>query len=299
MKASRFFCLVLVCLFIVALPAQAQLKKRVAVSRFEDRTGSDYRSLGEGMADMLVTALVKSDKFFVIERQELERIIKEQQFGESFMVTPESAAKVGQVLGVELFVIGSISEFGQKESNIGGGISILGGGISTRKSHAVVDIRLVNTTTGEIIASESQEGTESTTGISARYEDIDFSNQNSWNDTDIGKAAREAINGCVELITENMAKIPWSGKILKINADGTVLMKPGSEGKVEPGMEFFIFRKGEEVKDPDTGMTLGSEESKIGKIEVIEDALKGKAAKAKVLEGANFQVGDIVRDKEK
>jgi hypothetical protein len=75
-------------------------------------------------------------------------------------------------------------------------------------------------------------------------------------------------------------------------------MKPGSEGKVKPGMEFFVFRKGEEVKDPDTGMILGSEESKIGKIEVIEDALKGKAAKAKVLEGAHFQVGDIVRDKE-
>ena len=46
-------------------------------------------------------------------------------------------------------------------------------------------------------------------------------------------------------------------------------------------------------------MILGSEESKVGKIQVVEDALMGKAAKAKVLEGTNFQVGDIVRDKEK
>ncbi len=299
MKTSRFFCLLLVSLFLFGLSVQAQLKKRVAVSRFEDRTGSGYHSLGEGMADMLVTALVKSGKFAVIERQEIERIIQEQQFGSSFMVTPETAPKVGQLLGAELFIVGSVSEFGQKESNISGGMSILGGGISTKKSRAVVDIRLVNTTTGEIVAAESEEGTESSTGISVRYEDIDFSNQNSWNDTDIGKAAREAINGCVKLITENMEKIPWSGKILKMNADGTVLMKPGSEGKVKPGMEFFVFRKGEEVKDPDTGMVLGSEESKIGKIEVIEDALKGKAAKAKVVEGKGFQVGDIVRDKEK
>jgi curli biogenesis system outer membrane secretion channel CsgG len=298
MKASRFFCLLLVCLFIVVLPAQAQLKKRVAVSRFEDRTGSGYHSLGEGIADMLVTALVKSGKFAVIERQEIERIIQEQQFGTSFMVTPETAPKVGQILGAELFIVGSVSEFGQKQSNISGGMSILGGGVSTKQSRAVIDIRLINTSTGEIVAAESEEGTESSTGISVRYEDIDFSNQDSWNDTDIGKAAREAINGCVKLIAENMEKIPWSGKILKMNSDGTVLMKPGSEGKVKPGMEFFVFRKGEEVKDPDTGMILGSEESKVGKIEVIEDALKGKAAKAKVLEGANFQVGDIVRDKE-
>jgi|WetSurMetagenome_2_1015567.scaffolds.fasta_scaffold180734_1 curli biogenesis system outer membrane secretion channel CsgG len=299
MNIPRFFYLLLACLFIIGLSAQAQLKKRVAVSRFEDRTGSGYHSLGEGIADMLVTALVKSGKFVVIERQEIERIIQEQQFGSSFMVTPETAPKIGQLLGAELFIVGSVSEFGQKESNISGGMSILGGGISTKKSRAVIDLRLINTSTGEIVAAEKEEGTESSTGISVRYEDIDFSNQNSWNDTDIGKAAREAIDGCVKLIAENMEKIPWTGKILKMNADGTLLMKPGSEGKVKPGMEFFVFRKGEEVKDPDTGMVLGSEESKIGKIEVIEDALKGKAAKAKIIEGSNFQVGDIVRDKEK
>jgi curli biogenesis system outer membrane secretion channel CsgG len=299
MRLFRFCIFFFISFFIIAVCADAQLKKRIAVSQFDDRTGSGYQSLGEGMADMLVTALVKSSKFSVIERKEIERIIHEQQFGESFMVTPESAAKVGQLLGAELFVIGSVSEFGQKESTIGGGISILGGGISTKKSRAVVDIRLVNTTTGEIIASESQEGTESSTGISIRYEDIDFSNQNSWNDTDIGKAAREAINGCVELITQNMAKVPWSGKILKMNTDGTILMKPGSEGKVETGMEFFVFRKGEEIKDPDTGLSLGAEETLIGKIKVIGDALQGKAAKATVLKGADFKAGDIVRDKEK
>jgi curli biogenesis system outer membrane secretion channel CsgG len=299
MKPFRFFGFFIIVFLIVVQCADAQLKKRVAISRFEDRSGSGYHSLGEGLSDMLVTALVKSGNFLVIERQEIERIIQEQQFGTSFMVTPETAPKVGQILGAELFIVGSVSEFGQKESNIGGGISVFGGGVSTKKSRAVIDIRLVNTSTGEIVAAESEEGTESSTGISVRYEDIDFSNQNSWNDTDIGKAAREAINGCVKLIVENMEKIPWAGKVLKVNADGTVLMKPGSEGKVKPGMELFVFRKGEEIKDPDTGLSLGSEETKIGKIEVVEDALKGKAAKAKVREGTGFQIGDIVRDKEK
>ncbi len=298
MKASKCFVFLFICFIVAAPPLHAQLKKRVAVSRFEDRSGSGYHSLGEGIADMLVTALVKSGKFIVIERQEIERVLHEQQFGESSMVTPESAPKVGQILGAELFVVGSISEFGQKESNISGGVSLFGGGITSKQSRAVVDIRLVNTTTGEIIASENEEGTESSTGISVRYEDIDFSNQNSWNDTDIGKATREAINKCVKLITENMAKISWSGKILKVSANGTILIKPGSEGKVEVGMKFYVFRKGEEVKDPDTGLVLGAEETKVGKIEVIEDALNGKAAKAKILEGTGFQTGDIVRDKE-
>ena len=272
MKTFRYFILFLVSLLIVAAPAQSQLKKRLAVSRFEDRTGSGYHSLGEGIADMLVTALVKSGKFNVIERQEIERVMQEQKFGETGMVTPESAPKVGQLLGAELFVVGSVSEFGQKKNNVSGGMSMFGAGLSTKQSRAVVDIRLVNTLTGEIVAAESEEGTESLTGVSVRYEDIDFSNQDSWDNTDIGKAAREAINKCVKLIADNLEKIPWYGKILKVNADGTVLMKPGSECKVEPGMEFFVFRKGEDVKDPDTGLSLGAEETKIGKIEVIEDA---------------------------
>jgi len=297
MKPLRVLRYIFFGVLFLGLVSNAQLKKRVAVSRFEDRTGSGYHSLGEGVSDMLATALVKSGKFMVLERQEIDKVLQEQQFGQSFMVTPESAPKVGQVLGVELMVVGSVTEFGTKESSIGAATSLLGGGITQKQARAVVDIRLVNTNTGEVIAAETKEGSETTTGISVQLENIDFSNTSAWNDTDIGKATREAINGCVELITENMEKIPWSGKILKINTDGTVLMKPGSEGNVKPGMEFSVFRKGEEIKDPDTGLSLGAEETKVGKIEVIEDALKGKASKAKVLEGKDFQVGDLVRER--
>ena len=295
MKRKALF---LVCFALCSsILLEAQLKKRVAIATFHDKTGSGYRSLGEGVADMLATALVKTGKFSVLERQEIEKVIKEQQFGQSFMVTPESAPKVGQILGAELFVVGSVTECGTKESSIGGNVPLFGGGVTTKKARTVVDIRLVNTNTGEIIAAESEEGEESTTGLNVRYDNIDFSNPSHWNNTDIGKATRVAVNGVVELITNNMEKIPWSGKILRANPDGTVLMKPGSEGNVKAGMEFEVWRKGEEIKDPDTGLSLGSEESKVGKIKVKEDMLQGKAARATVVEGKDFKVGDLVREK--
>ena len=296
MNFRRLASLFILATLILATAADAQLKKRVAVSRFADRTGSGYHSLGEGVADMLATALVKSGKFMVFERQEIDKIIEEQKFGQSGMVTPESAPKVGQIVGAELFVIGGVTEFGTKESSIGGGVSLFGGGVTTKKARAVIDIRLVNTSTGEVVAAESEEGTETTTGISVRYEDIDFSNPSHWNDTDIGKATREAVDGCVKLITENLEKIPWSGKVLKVNTDGTLLFKPGKEGNVEPGMVFEVFRKGEEIKDPDTGLSLGAEESKIGKIKAKEDMLNGKACKAVIVDGKDFKMGDIVRE---
>jgi curli biogenesis system outer membrane secretion channel CsgG len=297
MKSFRSWMSIVACLLVLTLTADGQLKKRVAVSRFQDRTGSGYHSLGEGVSDMLATALVKSGKFSVLERQEIDRVLQEQQFGQSFMVTPETAPKVGQILGVELMVVGSVTEFGTKSSSIGGATSLLGGSITKKTARCVVDIRLVNTTTGEIVAAESKEGSESTTGFSVDLQQIDFSNTNSWDDTDIGKAAREAVNGVVELITDNLEKIPWAGKVLKVSTDGTLLMKPGSDGGVKSGAEFTIYRKGEDVKDPDTGLSMGAEESKVGKVKVIEDALKGKAAKAKILEGTDLKVGDIIREK--
>ena len=298
MRIARHLTLLLALLVVLPVwTAEAQLKKRVAVGRFEDRTGSGYHSLGEGVADMLITALVKSGKFNVLERSEIERVIQEQQFGSTFMVTPETAPKVGQLLGVELFVIGSVTEFGVKDSKVSLGLSAFGGGVSKKTSRAVVDIRLVNTNTGEILASETYEGEESTTGLSVNVSDIDFSNMGSWSDTDIGVATREAVDGCAGLITENMGKVEWGGKVLKVNADGTILIKPGSEGNVKPGMDFVIVRMGEDIKDPDTGLSLGAEEEKIAEIEIVEDALKGKAAKAKVTEGKGVKTGDLVREK--
>jgi curli biogenesis system outer membrane secretion channel CsgG len=277
--------------------ADAQLKKRIAVSRFDDRSGGGYSHVGDGVADMLMTALVKSGKFVVMERGEFDKVLEEQRLGQSGVVTPESAPKVGKALGVELLIVGSVSEFGTKESEISGGVSMFGGGITKKTARAVVDIRLVNTTTGEVMAAEKEEGSESTTGISVRYSDMDFSDASHWNDTDIGKACREAVDGCMKLIAENMTKIPWSGKVLKVNADGTLLMKPGSEGNVELGDEFEVFREGEEMKDPDSGASLGSEETKVGSIKVVEDALRGKASKAKITDGKDIKVGDIARMK--
>jgi hypothetical protein len=62
-------------------------------------------------------------------------------------------------------------------------------------------------------------------------------------------------------------------------------------------MSFVVYRPGEELIDPDTGISLGSEEMMIGKIEVISDVAGGKACKAIIKGGSNFMTGDLVRIK--
>ena len=269
------------------------LKKRIAVVNFKDKAGYGH-NIGQGIADMLITKLVESKKYLVVERNELDALLKEQGLGQSGLVTQQSAAKVGQLLGVEMMVTGSVSEFGEKKSKVGGGIGSFGGfniGVATKTARVAVDIRLVNTSTGEIIAAKSAEGEDSSTGLdNVGIEDVNFHNSTTWDNTQLGKASRLAIEQCVDYITEGMSGIPWEGKIIKATG-GTVYMKPGSKGGVQPGMKFSVYRPGEELIDPDTGLSLGSEESKIGEIEYLSDVANGKAGKAIVKSGTGMQTG--------
>jgi curli biogenesis system outer membrane secretion channel CsgG len=289
------FLLVVFCTQIFSQDLTA-LKKRIAVINFEDRSGYGH-NIGQGVADMLVTSLVESEKFTVVERAELDEILKEQGLGQTGLVTPQSAAKVGQLLGLQRIITGSITEFGSKQDKVGGGIGGFNLGVSTTTARVVVDLRIINVNTGEIVMAKSAEGEDSSTGLdNVGVEDIDFHNSSTWDNTQLGIASREAINDCVEYITDDMSSLPWEGKIIK--ADGaTIYMKPGSKGGVQPGMIFSIYRAGEELIDPDTGISLGSEESKIGEIQYTGDVGNGQAGKAILKSGTGFAAGDLVRIK--
>src|ERR1700681_2247796 len=157
-------------------------RKRVAVMNFDYGTVRSYsqaifgsdQDIGKGISDMLVTRLVQDGKYSVIERNALDKILKEQNFSNSDRADSTTAAKIGKVLGVDAIVIGSITQFGRDDqhTNVGGGGYGLGkfglGGVGTSKAKAVVGItaRIINVSTGEILASATGKG-ESTRSSTA------------------------------------------------------------------------------------------------------------------------------------
>lgn len=277
-----------------------RFKRRVAVFEFEDKTDHRYywwnrKSVGMGMSDMLVTALVKSNNYRVIERQELDQILREQKLGASGIITEQSAVQMGKLLGVELAVMGSVSEFGYKKSGIGGKVKRFGLGIQKQSAVVGIDCRLVNTTTGEIIASESVRKEKSAKGIKVDTDKIDFKSQKDFDQSLVGKATRDAINEVVKMIDKNVQSIPWQAKVITVK-DGMVFINAGSTSGVIEGDIFYIYRKGEELIDPDTGLSLGSIDTKIGEIKVINANIgEGKASQCSIISGSGFQKGDFVR----
>ena len=111
----------------------------------------------------------------VIERKEIDKVIEEQKLGLSGMVTAETAPAVGKLLGVDLLVVGSVSELGTSKRDIGGGLGVFGAGLSSQQARAADDPS-GQPTTGENLAAETEEGTESTLGFKGRYEDLHFDN---------------------------------------------------------------------------------------------------------------------------
>jgi curli biogenesis system outer membrane secretion channel CsgG len=170
-------------LVLLAGNALAQ-KKRIAVFDFDYGTvhsgvagifGNDV-DVGKGIADMLINNLVKSGTYSVIERKALDKLMAEQNFSNSDRANPQSAAKLGQLLGVDAIVIGSITQFGRddKATNIGGGGfggfgSKYGlGGVGHKQSKAVVALtaRLVSVETAEILAVAEGKGESTRSGTS-------------------------------------------------------------------------------------------------------------------------------------
>jgi curli biogenesis system outer membrane secretion channel CsgG len=260
----------------------------VAVVRFENKSTWHWWGdrLGEAAADVFVTALMDTGQFSLIEREKVDEILREQNLGASGRITPQTAAKIGKMLGVDLMLTGSVSQF--SISRTGGGIGGLRVGVTTGK--VVLQARLVNTTTGEIMVAAEDENKKRLVG--ARIKGLDFKQKFDYG------LAHEVMHPAVEKIVvkiagkaQGMATKAYSGRVVKVEGK-KVWINIGSNAGIQVGDEFEVLRKGEELIDPETGLSLGAEQEKVGKVVVTE--VKPKFSIGTIQEG-NAQAKDYLK----
>src|SRR6056297_1976865 len=194
-------------------------KARIAVARFENKTadaagyaGWYSPSIGDGMADMLTTALVNSGRYIVLERQALDDVLGEQDLGASGRVREETAAAIGEIEGAELLVVAAVTEF---DGNSGGTSGSLGGGDlgrvvgaiagGTRSAHMAIDLRVVDARTSRILAATSVEGEAQDFDIGGALSGYTGSvglggSLSSWKNTPREKALRQVIGAAVDYV---------------------------------------------------------------------------------------------------
>ena len=296
-KWSIFFLTNLIILILLnPLAFSAELKKTVAVSRFENKAGiASELKMGSGMADMLADALIQSGKFVVLERQTLSDITGEQNLAASGRAAKSKTAQIGKIIPSQILIKGTVTEFQENTGGGGSGIGMFGLSVKSdsSSSHVAVIIRMIDTTTGAILASERVEGKAEGGGLSFGANVGGMSlGTGGFEKTPLGKSAQVAIDNAVVKIIENLKNVPIQGKVIKVSGS-KVYINLGERNGLSASSQFDVYEPGEELIDPDTGENLGSENTKKGAIKV--STVKEKFSIAEVVDGDGFEKGYFVK----
>jgi curli biogenesis system outer membrane secretion channel CsgG len=181
-----------------ATPAMGSQKPVIAVAEFKNETTASWwsSSVGKDLAGLLSNELAATNEFRVVERQKMDAIIQEQNLMASGRAKLGNAAQMGKLFGAQYLVMGTVTSYEEQTKSSGSGLSF--GGISvggkSAQAYVAVDIRVVDTTTGEIAFVRTIEGSSKSGGSNLSFSKFGASGgtQNEENKP-AGKAIRAAI----------------------------------------------------------------------------------------------------------
>jgi curli biogenesis system outer membrane secretion channel CsgG len=279
--------------------AWAQDKKLVAVLDFDYGTvrsavqayfGTD-QDVGKGISLLLEQKLVQDQKYRVIDRNAMDKILKEQNFSNSDRVDASTAAKIGRILGVSAIITGSITQFGRDDKHIGvgGGGYGLGkyglGGIGKSDSKAVVNVtaKLIDINTAEILAvctgtGESKRGGFKLGGGGGGWSGggggaVDMGSSN-FAQSILGEAVNASVANLGQQLDDKADALPTvkvvvAGLVADVEGN-TLILNVGTKAGVKVGDHLEVLHKGKEIRDPVTQKVLKTINTKLGDVTITE-----------------------------
>jgi curli biogenesis system outer membrane secretion channel CsgG len=188
-------------------------KLRVCVMDFTDKSAQGGGQIGTGMKEQLVTALSQTNAFIVLERDALNAVMAEQDMGQTGRFKEGTVAKTGELVGASFLIYGAVTEYSDSESSVSGGVQGLGSignviapavGAALNQAHVAIDMRLVDTQTGQVVNSTSVEGSprDLSAGLSGGYSRVLLGLSGSYR-TPREKAVRACMIKAVNWIASN------------------------------------------------------------------------------------------------
>ncbi|HEY8022740.1 MAG TPA: CsgG/HfaB family protein [Thermoanaerobaculia bacterium] len=153
----------------LAVAKPQSTKPRLAVLEFKNKADNQWWWHGGAAAaqDVFVTQLVKSGKFRVVEREQLEALMKEKNLSLSGDVDPATAVRVGKLLGVNYLLTGAVTEYGAEDKGAHGGSfrGLPSFGVHKKTFVAALNARLIDTSTGEVVWADEARSEESHSNV--------------------------------------------------------------------------------------------------------------------------------------
>jgi len=164
---------------------------------------TSYRGVGaaKGISQLLINELVNNGTYTVVDRSKLEQVLKQQN--RSGTMDAGTAAEIGKELGVDAVLIGTITKFNIDKQSRGGSFMGIGAGSQKTKATVQIDVRLIGTDSGDILATAKAvgEADQSDSNISVRgiSSNSGSSNEETLLSQAVDKAVAQMVNKLAEL----------------------------------------------------------------------------------------------------
>ena len=252
-------------------------KRSLAVLDFTIHTSNDPRLHKEFstnlLTDKLTTALAQTRKFRIVERQQIESLMKEFKLSEQGFADKKFAVKAGEMVGADYLLTGSVSALGASAKTEP--VPYTKEMVTTWNGRAAADIRIVDSRTGEIVAAWRADSSQSRSGNVDRESFLDALQQ---------ELAQKLVQRVLEAV--------YPVKVAEVQPDGTVFLNRGQGGGLKVGDVLDVFQAGKTIIDPDTKEVIGASETKVGSAKVTE--VRPRITVAKITQG-QIVAGAIAR----
>ncbi len=256
---------------------RGQRRPTIAVGQLRVTPGARTTRMAPGaikrLTDELILKLHDSDRFRVMERQEVDQVLDEKTF-EAVAAGGDIRDRLRELQGADYLVHGEIINYYLD--------------VRQRKVPYLDEIRTTGTAVAEGILRLVDVHTGSVTGgtkvaIRQKYDNIE----------DIGRVFADLRDRFTTRAVATIVDRLYPVKVIGVTADGAVYLNRGSDGGLQHGARFDVMRPGAALIDPDTGRSFGAAESRVGRLEVT--AVEANRSRARMLDGGMPRRGDVLR----
>jgi curli biogenesis system outer membrane secretion channel CsgG len=273
-------------------------------------------NIGQGIRAMMVKRVSDGGAFTPVERAKMDNLLKEQDFGASGRVKQGTQAKIGNIRGAQWAIMGDIVVFGRDDRKVGGGLAGFGGGLfgraagalKTDKAVVVLNYRLVNVETSEILTTgeakgESKRNSANLGAMLGGWRgggggNFDMTSSN-FAETIIGEATTAAVdmlaadlNAKAPGLISSMPAAAIEARVAVANGN-SLTISAGSTSGVAVGDSFQVLKVGAEIKDPVTGEVLDVEVTPLGTLVIT--TVRDRVSTGTYTGQPGVAVGDMVK----
>ena len=243
-----------------------------------------------GVDELVVDELVNSNAFTVVERLNIQALETEANMF-------ENVRHIGAQLIFEVIVsdvdqrTSQGLQFGLGELGLGGDGFDVVVGTNRTTAKATVVIRVIETSSGKILASDRADGTSVGSGLNLgfAYQDAKPNKLEGFDvsfgkieNTSVGKAVAKAVKLSVARTANKINTHPWEARVADFD-EQFVYLNAGTNAGLTVGTQLACNKIGKTISDPQTGEVLDVVTIPVCVLEVV--SVKEKIAVCKIISG--------------